>query len=80
MEAVVAADNLRLAMARVRANQGSPGVDGMSVAGLPAYLQEQGPHLVEQLRAGTYQPQPVKRAAIPKRSGGSWGYRRWWTG
>jgi group II intron reverse transcriptase/maturase len=71
MEAIVAPENLRQAMARVRANKGSPGVDGMSAERLPGYLEEQGPHLVEQLLAGTHQPQPVKRAAIPKRSGGT---------
>jgi len=71
MEAIVAAENMRQAMARVVANRGSPGIDGMRVEELPAYLEEQGPHLVEQLLAGRYQPQPVKRVAIPKPSGGT---------
>ena len=71
MEAIAAAENLRLAMGRVRANKGSPGVDGMRVEQLAAFLQEHGPYLAEQLLAGTYQPQPLKRAAIPKRSGGT---------
>ncbi len=62
--------DLRLAMQRVRANRGSPGVDGMSVEQLPAYLGDHGPQLREMLLAGRYQPQPVKRVAIPKRSGG----------
>lgn len=71
MGAIAAAENLRLAMRRVRANRGSPGVDGMSVEQLPAYLDSHGPQLREMLLAGTYQPQPVKRVAIPKRSGGT---------
>ncbi len=70
MEAIAAVENLGLAMQRVRANKGSPGVDGMSVEQLPAYLEDHGPELREMLVAGTYHPQPVKRVAIPKRSGG----------
>ena len=70
MEAIVAADNLRLALVRVRTNKGSPGVDGMGVEDLPTYLEKEGPHLLEELLAGRYEPQPVRRATIPKRSGG----------
>ena len=71
METIAAAENLRLAMQRVRANRGSPGADGMSVEQLPAYLDDHGPRLQEELLSGRYQPQPVKRVAIPKRSGGT---------
>ena len=71
MEAIVAVENLGLATQRVRANKGSPGVDGMSVEHLPAYLEDHGPQLREMLLAGTFHPQPVKRVAIPKRSGGT---------
>jgi RNA-directed DNA polymerase len=70
MEAIVAADNLRLAVGRVRANKGSPGVDGMSVEQLPVYLAKEWPHLAGELLAGRYKPRPVRRATIPKRSGG----------
>ena len=70
MEAIAALENLGLAMQRVRANKGSPGVDGMSVEQLPAYLEDHGPELREKLLAGRHQPQPIKRVAIPKRSGG----------
>jgi len=71
MEAIAAVENLRRVMQRVRANRGSPGVDAMSVEQLPAYLDGHGPQLREMLLAGTYQPLPVKRVAIPKRSGGT---------
>ena len=39
-EEVVERENLKEALKRVRANKGSPGVDGMTVQALPAYLKE----------------------------------------
>jgi RNA-directed DNA polymerase len=70
MEEVVEAANLRCALKRVRANNGSPGVDGMTTQELPAYLKAAWPRLREELLVGTYRPQPVKRAEIPKPGGG----------
>lgn len=62
--------NLRAALKRVRENAGSPGIDGMTVGELPAYLRVHWPRLREELLAGRYQPQPVRRVAIPKPGGG----------
>jgi RNA-directed DNA polymerase len=70
MEAVVAVANVKVALRRVRANKGAPGVDGMRVAQLPKYLRRHWPELREQLLNGGYQPQPVRRVAIPKPGGG----------
>ena len=70
MEEVCQRDNLVKALKRVRANQGSPGIDGMRVEELAGYLKEHWPRLREQLLQGTYQPQPVKRVKIPKPGGG----------
>lgn len=70
MEQVVAADNMRRALKRVRANKGSPGVDGMTVQQLPTFLKEAWPGIRQALLDGTYQPQPVKRVDIPKPDGG----------
>jgi group II intron reverse transcriptase/maturase len=70
MEQVVARGNVRAALARVRENRGSPGVDGMTVEELPQYLMEHWPEVREQLLAGTYQPKAVLRREIPKASGG----------
>ncbi|HEX4634083.1 MAG TPA: group II intron reverse transcriptase/maturase, partial [Gemmatimonadales bacterium] len=70
MEQVVERGNLRRALQRVRQNQGSPGVDGMTVDALPAYLRVHWAALRQALLAGSYQPQPVRRCAIPKRGGG----------
>jgi RNA-directed DNA polymerase len=70
MEEVCQRDNLWKALQRVQANQGAPGVDGMTVRELPKYLQRHWPKIREQLLAGTYRPQPVKRVEIPKPDGG----------
>jgi group II intron reverse transcriptase/maturase len=71
MEEVVHHDNLRQALRKVKANHGSPGVDGMSVDQLPEHLRANWPRLREELLAGRYQPQPVRRCEIPKASGGT---------
>jgi RNA-directed DNA polymerase len=71
MEEVVRRENLQRALKRVRANKGSPGVDGMTVEELGGYLREQWPRMREELLGGDYQPQPVKEALIPKPGGGT---------
>lgn len=70
MEEVCRRDNLWKALKRVQVNQGAPGVDGMTVRQLPKYLKRHWPKIREQLLAGTYRPQPVKRVEIPKPDGG----------
>ena len=70
MEEVCQRDNLWKALKRVQANKGAPGVDGMTVRQLPKYLKRHWPKIREQLLAGTYRPQPVKRVEIPKPDGG----------
>jgi RNA-directed DNA polymerase len=70
MEKVCERRNLQAALKRVRRNAGSAGIDGMTVEQLPDHLRAHWPHLREELIAGRYQPQPVKRATIPKPGGG----------
>ena len=70
MEEVCERENLVRAWKRVRSNQGSPGVDGMTIDGAKDYLREHWPSIRSQLLKGTYQPQPVKRVEIPKPDGG----------
>lgn len=62
---------LRQAWKKVRANDGSPGIDGKSLKDIEAYgvgtfLSELG----EELRQRTYRPQAVKRVMIQKANGG----------
>ena len=71
MERVLEAGNLRRALRQVRRNRGAPGVDGMTVDDLVAHLTTHWPAIRAALVAGTYQPQPVRRVAIPKPGGGT---------
>jgi RNA-directed DNA polymerase len=70
IEAVCERKNCLRALKRVKVNQGSPGIDGMKVGELPAYLKQHWPVIREQLLSGTYRPQPVRRVEIPKPDGG----------
>ncbi len=66
MESILERGNLRRALQRVRSNHGAPGVDGMTVEQLPAYLQRHWPKIREDLLAGRYRPLPVRQKPIPK--------------
>ena len=70
MELVCERQNCLAALKRVRENKGSPGIDGMTVKELPAFLKLHWPRLREELLSGRYQPQPVRRVLIPKPGGG----------
>jgi RNA-directed DNA polymerase len=70
MEEVCERENLKAALRQVKANKGSPGVDGMTVVGITDYLKQHWPAIREQLLNGTYEPQPVRRVEIPKPDGG----------
>jgi RNA-directed DNA polymerase len=70
MERVVEGGNLRRALKRVQQNKGSPGVDGLTVNELPAYLKQHWSMIREQVLTGRYRPSAVKRVEIPKPGGG----------
>ena len=58
--------NLASAFHKVWKNGGSAGADAQTVAHFGRRAEEELQRLHEQLRDGTYQPQPVRRAWIPK--------------
>src|SRR3984893_5011982 len=70
MEEVCERENLKAALRQVKANKGSPGVDGMTVGGIKDYLKEHWPAIRKQLLNGTYEPMPVRRVEMPKPDGG----------
>jgi len=56
MEEVCERENCKRALARVRANKGSAGVDGMTVQQLSEFLKQHWLAIREQLLSGTYMP------------------------
>jgi RNA-directed DNA polymerase len=70
MAQVVDPANLQRAWKQVKANRGAPGIDGMTVDDFPTFVRQQWSTVRQALLDGTYQPQPVRRVSIPKRSGG----------
>jgi group II intron reverse transcriptase/maturase len=66
----LAAANMVLAWKRVKANRGSAGVDGRTIAETAEYLQTHWPRIREALLDGSYRPQAVRRVQIPKPGGG----------
>lgn len=71
MEKVTASSNMNDAHKRVIQNRGASGVDKMEVADLKEWLTLNREGLIQSLRDGTYQPQPVRRVDIPKPAGGT---------
>ena len=69
MVRVLDRNNLVRALKQVQRNKGAPGVDGMTVDDLPAFLKQHWPTIRQQLIEGTYHPKPVLRVEIPKPDG-----------
>lgn len=68
---VFSRENLFMALERVQQNGGAPGVDGMTVEGLPEHLRQHWESIREKLETGKYRPSPAKRVEIPKPGGGT---------
>lgn len=71
MEKVCEPRNLKQALKRVKANGGSPGMDGMRVEELGKWLIGNWAGLKDKLLNGRYEPKPVKRVEIAKPDGGT---------
>jgi RNA-directed DNA polymerase len=70
MERICEQKNLNRAYKRVKANRGSPGVDGLTVGELGAWLAAHKEKLVASLLDGSYRPRAVRGVEIPKPGGG----------
>jgi RNA-directed DNA polymerase len=58
--------NLKSAFSQVRHNQGSAGVDRVTIGMFEAHLEENLQRLSESLKEGRYSPQAIRRVWIPK--------------
>lgn len=70
LEDILSRENMQAALKRVVSNKGAAGIDGMTVGELGEHLRQNWPCIREQLLAGEYRPQAVRKVEIPKASGG----------
>lgn len=71
MEEVVRPENYGKALKAVVANDGAPGIDGMTAKELEEHLLKHWPKIKGKLMRGTYTPSPVRRKEIKKPTGGT---------
>ena len=69
LEAALTRQNLQAAWKRVKANKGAAGVDGLDIEQTARMLQTRWPQVRQDLLAGRYRPEPVRRVMIPKPDG-----------
>ena len=70
LEQIVDYKNLKGSYEQVRRNEGSAGIDGMTVKGLEAWLQEHLEAFRWEVINEQYEISPVKKVEIPKPNGG----------
>jgi len=70
MDKIYAERSLKLAWQRVKKNKGAAGIDRISIERFEGQAERYLQELHQQLKAGRYLPQAVKRVNIPKASGG----------
>jgi RNA-directed DNA polymerase len=66
IDKVSARHNLKSAFAQVKRNEGSAGVDRVTIRMFEAHLEENLQRLSESLKEGSYSPQAIRRVWIPK--------------
>jgi RNA-directed DNA polymerase len=69
LEMALTRGNLQAAWKRVKANKGAAGVDGLDIEQTACMLQASWPRIRQELLAGRYRPEPVRRVMIPKPDG-----------
>ena len=66
---ILSVENLNEARKRVKKNKGSHGIDKMQVSEMDAFMLEHGIEFRNIQPNGTYKPNPVRGAEIPKDDG-----------
>jgi RNA-directed DNA polymerase len=70
LEQILARETMLAAWARVKANKGEPGIDGMSIEAFPAFARQHWDRIRSALYQGSYRPAAVRRVMIAKATGG----------
>lgn len=70
LELVLARPNMQQAWLAVKANDGSAGVDRLSIEATQSHLVQHWAGIAQKLRAGKYKPAAVRAVRIPKPNGG----------
>ncbi len=68
-DALCTPERLEAGFRAVKKNQGSPGIDGVTITDFESALDEELSRLKAELASWTYQPSPVRRVEIPKPGG-----------
>ena len=63
-------ENVKAAWKRVKANKGKPGFDRVTIEDFPDHFRPLWPGIRQLLLSGSYEPSPVLRTEIPKKTGG----------
>ena len=66
LEKILYKENLNRAFKRVKANKGAPGIDGITIDKIGAYLKENRQSIIAKIYKGKYTPDAVRRVEIPK--------------
>ncbi len=69
LDKILTPENLNKAWVRVRKNKGAAGIDGQTIMDFTQHFREHGQGIIDEIRAGRYQPHPVKRVYIEKPDG-----------
>ena len=69
LEGIFSEGNLNLALLMVKANKGSPGIDGLTCDDFPQWFYDHPKELSKAVMNGTYKPKPIRRVYIPKDNG-----------
>lgn len=70
LEEMLASENMKRALKRVKENKGAAGIDEMGVEELEPYLKREWPRIRKELLESRYEPKAVRRVVIPKADGG----------
>lgn len=70
LQQALSRENMAKAWKRAKANNGSAGVDGLSIDQTFDYLKDHWPQIRSEIRGGTYRLKAVRRVEIAKPTGG----------